>query len=134
MPLFHSDSRNICRIANLSAGGEMVHKSAQFPYSPCHDTIRTQILNWTQRCGNCRFGTAARFQPGQKPTVLFAHRVTNQQRQSGLAFSAGLELKRSELWFKNRTAGGVPIPVANTSTNKNSFLPNISQYYIVNYT
>ena len=47
--LFHSDSTNIGRIAILNAGGERAAKTAQSTYWTCHDSIRTQKLNWSQR-------------------------------------------------------------------------------------
>jgi len=46
--VFDRDSTNTCRIANLKAGGERATKTAQSTYSLCCDTIRTQILNWSQ--------------------------------------------------------------------------------------
>jgi len=49
--VFDCDSANIGPIANLKAGGERAHKIAQFTYWSCHDTIRTQIVNWSQTCG-----------------------------------------------------------------------------------
>jgi len=55
--VFNSDSTNIGRIANPKAGGERAAKTAQSANSSCHDTIRTQILNWskTSRLALTRF-------------------------------------------------------------------------------
>jgi len=100
MVLFHSDFTNIGQITNLKAGGERAHETAQFTYWPYHNTIITQILNWSQRCRNRIFGTAGRFQPGQKPTVLCPVRVTTPPRQHWSGFWPGLE--------PNRTAGENP--------------------------
>ena len=46
--VFDSDSTNISRIAHLKAAGERAAKTAQSTCSSCHDTIRTQLLNWGQ--------------------------------------------------------------------------------------
>jgi len=46
--VFNSDSKNFGQIANLKAGGKRAGKTAQSAYGPCHDMIRTQILNWSQ--------------------------------------------------------------------------------------
>ena len=48
--VFDRDSTNIGRILYLTAGGERAHNTAQLMYWSCHDTIRTQILNWSQTC------------------------------------------------------------------------------------
>jgi len=48
--VFDSDSTSSCRIANLNAGGERAARTAQSTYRSCHDTITTQILNWSQSC------------------------------------------------------------------------------------
>jgi len=109
---------NIGRITILKVGGERAHKTAQFTYWPYHDTIRTQILYWSQRCGNRIFGTTVRFQPGQKPTVLCPVRVTNPPRHSGSGFWPGLAQNWTEPPANNRTAGGLPRPVANTSLQR----------------
>ena len=45
--LFHSDSRNINRIAQCWTGGERASKTAQFTHISYCDTIRTQICNWS---------------------------------------------------------------------------------------
>jgi len=55
-------------------------------YVPCCDTIRTRILNWSQRSRNRMIGTAVPFQPGQIPAILCPVRVTNPPRQSGSGF------------------------------------------------
>lgn len=110
---------NIGPIANLSEGGERADKTAQFTYWPCHDTIRTEILHWNQRCGNCIFRTAVRFQPGQKPTVQCPVWVSTPARQSGSGFWPGLELNWTELLAKNQSAGGLPGSVTNNSYNYN---------------
>jgi hypothetical protein len=70
---------NIRRIANLNAGGEIAHRTALSTYLSYPDTIRTQILNWSLSCGNCKFGTTFQFLPSQKPTVLSLVRVTTSQ-------------------------------------------------------
>ena len=49
MALFDRDSTNIGRIAILNAGGERAAKTAQSTYRSCHDWIKTQKLNWSQR-------------------------------------------------------------------------------------
>jgi len=46
--LFKSDTTNIGWIANVKAGGERAPRTAQSAYWSWHDTIRTQILNYSQ--------------------------------------------------------------------------------------
>jgi hypothetical protein len=113
-PLFHSHSTRIRRIVYLKAGSERAPKTGHSTYSWCYNMIRTQILNWSQSCRNREVGTAVRFQPGQKPTVLCPVRVTTRQAKSGSGFWPGLEPNRTEPLIKTRTAGGLPGPVANT--------------------
>ena len=101
-------------MANRRAGGERAARTAQSTYWSCHDTMRAEILNWRQRCRNWKFGNAIQFQPGQKPTGLCPVWVTNLPRHCGLGFWPGNELDRTKLPAKMRTAGGLPVPVANT--------------------
>jgi len=42
---------NIGQIANLDAGDGSAANTAQSAYTSCHDTIRTQILNWSKSTG-----------------------------------------------------------------------------------
>jgi len=63
---------------------------------------------------NRKVGTAVPFQPGRKPAGLCPVRVTNPPMQRGLGLWPGLEPNRTEPPAKNRTAGGLPRPVANT--------------------
>jgi hypothetical protein len=67
--LFDSDSTNIGPIANLNAGGERAGNTGQSRSRTCHDTIRTQIINWSEAWRNFKAGTAGRVQPGQKARV-----------------------------------------------------------------
>jgi len=85
--------------------------------------MRTQILHWRQRCRNCKVGTAVQFQPGRKPSGLCPVRVTNPPRQSGSGFWLGNEPNRTEPPAKNWTAGGLPRPVANTTSKYFQILP-----------
>jgi hypothetical protein len=48
--IFHSDSTNNGQIGNLNAGSERAGKTGQSTSRTCHDTIRTQILNWRSSC------------------------------------------------------------------------------------
>jgi hypothetical protein len=113
-PCFDSHTTKTSRIANLKAGSERAPKTAQSRYWTCYNTIRTQILNWSQSSRNRNVGTAVRFQPGQKPMVLCPVRVTTRQDKSGSGIWPGLEPNRTEPPVKTRTAGGLPGPVANT--------------------
>jgi len=114
LPWLCSHSTNISRIVNLKAWGESAPVTAQNAYSSCHDTNRTQKLNCSQSCKNCKLGIAVTFQPSQKPTVSFPVRVTTMPRQSGSGFWKGLEMNRTVFPVQFRTAGGVPGPVAKT--------------------
>ena len=114
-PVFTATHRISVGSQNLNAGGERACKTAHSMYWSCHNTIRTQILNWSQSCRNRKFGTAVWFQPGQIPAVLCPGRVTTRQAKRGSGFWPGLEPNRTEPPVKTRTAGGLPGPVANTN-------------------
>jgi len=49
-PGFHHDSRTIDPIANQRMGDQRGHKTAYFTYRLCRDTMRTPILNWSNKC------------------------------------------------------------------------------------
>jgi len=75
--IFQSDAMNSDWIANWRMGGERASKTASFTYISYCDTIRTQILNWSQSCEfatmwnrpkYCGFG-ADRFFDGVKPVA-----------------------------------------------------------------
>jgi hypothetical protein len=118
LALFHSDSMNIDRITNTKAGGERVHKPEQFTFWPCHDTIRTQILNGSERCRNRIVWTVVRFQPSQKPAVLCPVLVTNLPRRWGSGFCPGLKPNQTEPPAKSGIASGLLGPVSNTRLEK----------------
>ena len=105
----------ISRIANFNAGGERGAKADQFTYWLWHDTIKTQILNWSEKGRNHMIASVVRFQPGQIPAVLCPVRVTNPARQSGSGFWPGLEPNQNKPLVKTLTAGGLPRPIANTT-------------------
>ena len=115
LPSFHSHSMKISRIAKLKAGSQTTPKTAHSTYWSCHDTIRTQIHNWSQSCRSRKVGTAERFQPGQIPTVLCPVRVTTHQDMRSLGSWPGLELNQTGALFKTQTAGGLPRPIVNTN-------------------
>jgi len=97
------------------AGGERATKTANSTYWSYCDTIRTQILNWSQRSRDRKFETVVRFQPGQIPAVLCPVWVTNPPKQCGSGFWPGLEPNQTKPLVKTQSAGGLPGPVANTS-------------------
>jgi len=105
---------NVSRIANLKAGGERAPETAQSTYWSCYNTTRTQILNWSQSCRNQRVWTVVRFQPGQKPTVLWRVRVTTCQDKSRVGFWTGLEPNRTDYPVQIQSAGGLPRPIAHS--------------------
>jgi len=119
---FHSHSTNISRIANRIMGGERAARTAQSIYWSCHDTMRTQIHNWRQRCRNCKVWTTVRFQSGGKSAGIYPVRVTNPPRHSGSGFWPGFEPNQTELQAKNRTAGELPGPVGNTKPSSTQTL------------
>jgi len=73
--------------------------------------IRTQILNWCQSCRNRKVGTAVRFQPGQKPTVICPVRVTTRQDIAGRVF--GRVWNRTEPIIRSKPGplAGYPDPL-----------------------
>jgi len=116
-PIFHSYSMNIARIPNLNARGERAHKTAEFTCWPWHDTIRTQKLNWSQRCGSLIVRTTVRFQPRQNPTDICPVRVTNPPRWRVWCFWPGLKPNRTEPLAKNSNECRLHGPAANTSVD-----------------
>jgi len=48
--VFDSNPKNNDRITNLNSGGEIADKTGQSTYRSCHDTTRTQRLNWSSSC------------------------------------------------------------------------------------
>jgi hypothetical protein len=81
---YFSDSMNIGLIENQKAGGDRSHKWVQSMYWPCHDMIRTVILNLSPRCQNFIVGTVVPFQHGKKPMVLCSVRQWTPPRETGL--------------------------------------------------
>jgi hypothetical protein len=115
LPVFHSHSTNISQIANRKAGGELAARSEQSTYWLCHDTMRTEILIWRQKCRYCKVAHAVRFQPGRNTTGLCLVWVTNPPKQILSGFGSGLEPNRTKPRTKNWTAGGFPGHVGNTN-------------------
>jgi hypothetical protein len=56
LQVFDSDSTNIGRIANLKVAGERAASTAKSAYTSCRDTIRTEILNWSETSGLAKAG------------------------------------------------------------------------------
>jgi hypothetical protein len=112
-PFCHRHSMNIGRIANLNAGGDSAHHSAQSTYWPCHSTIRIHILHWRQSCRNNKFGPAVRFKPGQIPTVLCPGWITTGQEKcwSDLWLSLEPNQTRPNGLSKSGPHAGCPDPV-----------------------
>ena len=128
LPLFHRHSAIISPIVNLKVGTERAAETAQCTYSSCYYPIRPQIHNWSQICRKRKVGTAVRFQPGQKPTVLCAVRIMTRQDKSRSGVCPELERNRNELPLNTRTAGGLPGHVANTSWKGKPELRDPSQW------
>ena len=69
LPLYHSHSTNISRIANLDVGGERAARTAQSTYWSCPDMIRTQILNWSESCRNSKMEPGSGYKLAKKLRV-----------------------------------------------------------------
>jgi len=65
---------------------------------------------------------AVRFLPGQKTQGFGSVQVTNPPRHSGSCFWPGNDPNWTEQPAKNRTSGGLPGPVANTTQVLASFI------------
>jgi len=89
----------------MNVKGENAATAKQFKYSPCYDTIKTEILNWSHGSMNCIVQTAVQFQRGQIPTVQNVLRVTNPARQSGAGLCTGPEPNLTEPLFNTTNAG-----------------------------
>jgi hypothetical protein len=78
------NSANIHCIAYLKVGGEREAKTAQSTYWSCHDTIRTQMLNWSEKSGL----VMARFWGGTRPKCNVPE------------FSCGKTVATIRFWFQ----------------------------------
>jgi len=108
LALNHSYSTNIGRIAILNAGGERAAKTAQSTYWSCHDSIRTQILNWSQRSAKVvrtiiwnRGPVSTR--PKKRGVMSGPGNNTAKTERGGFLAGSGTE--------PNRTAGQNPDPL-----------------------
>ena len=66
---FHSNSTNSDLITNWRMGGERASRTASFTYISYCDTIRTQILNWSQSSEFAKMKLCSRIIPAKKPRV-----------------------------------------------------------------
>ena len=94
--VFDSDYMNIGPIVNVRAWGERGAKTTQSTYRSCHDTIRTQILNWSQ---NCRLR-----KPGfwWEPVAMVRFLVPTRNRAGNLYFFLTLPTRPDHLLTQMR--------------------------------
>jgi hypothetical protein len=76
------------------------------------------MLNWSETWCNHKNATAVRVRPGHKTAGLCQVWVVHLPRRSGLGFWQGNVPNRNELPAKNRNAGRLPGPVANTTADR----------------
>jgi hypothetical protein len=69
-------------IANLRMGGEIGHESAHFMYRSCRDTIRIQILNWSESCRNSKM--EPRYGSNPSPNMHGTHVVLGNNSDWGI--------------------------------------------------
>jgi hypothetical protein len=79
---FYSDSKNIGPIANLTAAADCGTKTAQSAYWPCHDMIRTQILNMRESGRDHNPETRSGSNPSVNPLGIPLFRVTTLTERS----------------------------------------------------
>jgi len=82
--VFNTYTTNLAHIQNWRPAGERAPKTASFTYRSCHNTIRTQKLNWSENAGLGR----ARLSSGNRP------------KSNGLGVSCG----------KTHCTGSIPVP------------------------
>jgi len=116
--IFHSNLRNIGRIAILNAGGERTAEITQATYCSCHDSIRTQNPNWSERTAKL-VGTVI-WNHGPVPTWPKNHGFmsgpgNNPAITKQVGIWPGLELNWTEPLAQIPTAGGFPESIANTT-------------------
>jgi len=66
---FWSDSTNIDQIANWRMGGQRASKTASFTHISYCDTIKTQILNWSQSSEFVKLRLCCMINPAKNPPV-----------------------------------------------------------------
>jgi len=101
--LIHSNSSNIDRIAKWRIGSGWACKTASFTYISDCDTIRTQILNWSQSSDYAKMRLCCVYNPAKKLRVYV--RSGWKPRQDNLGRVFGQDRNRTE---QNRTAGQNP--------------------------
>ena len=74
MEFLHYDSVNIGLIANLNSWGGRAANTAQSTYWSCHNTIRTQMLNWSHSCRKSWMEPQSGFNPAITPWVYVQSR------------------------------------------------------------
>jgi len=77
-------------------------------YWSFHDTMRTQMLNWTHSRKNSKFITAVWSWPSWNTVGICQVRVMNPPIEHGSGFSQGNELNWTELQASYCTARGFP--------------------------
>jgi hypothetical protein len=75
---YHSNSMNIDPIAHLRTGDEIRHQFANCTYSSCCYTIRTQIVNSSQSCRNCKMELRSGSNPSPIPVATPVSWVTTR--------------------------------------------------------
>jgi hypothetical protein len=93
--------------------------------------MRTQILNWRQRCTNHKVDTAVRFQPGQNTVGLCPVRVTHLPKRRGSVFWPCNELNRTESPAKIWTPVALPGPVSNTHSMYSHHIQQNTHYSVM---
>jgi hypothetical protein len=75
---FQINSMNTDPIANQGTGDEIGHQSAHFTYRSCRDTIRIQILIWSQSCRNHKMEPRSDSNASPTPLRTPVFRVTTR--------------------------------------------------------
>jgi hypothetical protein len=103
---------NSDRVANWGMRGERAPKTASLTYKSYCDTITTEILNWNQSSEFAKMRLCCMIYPAKKPRVYVRSGVQPRQDRAVQFFRQFRD--GTEPPAKNRTAGGLPGPVANT--------------------
>jgi len=114
-PFHYTHLSKINQIANLNAGGEIAHNSAQSTYWSCHSRIRTHILNCSQSRWNSKIWNRWPVQTWQNTGCSMSGPVNNPPRQKPVEFETGLDPNRTGPPVITPMAGGLPGPVAITT-------------------
>jgi hypothetical protein len=111
MVLVHSDSKNISPIADLTVGGWEAPNTAHCTYWSCHDMWRSQILNLSGSCRNCKMEPQWRFNPAIKLLLFIRSCYHPRQHREDWVFGRVWDQTKPNCWTKSGPLTRYPDPL-----------------------